>query len=131
MPVRYSGLVLILALLMSPLSLLIRSSARGASSCNGMCCRPHGTRASMGGDQGYESRAKRMPCGRGANEHAAICPINTSPQGEYTLVAPLRPATLCAQARMPGPQLARQTSSQQTETPLAGFLPIPFEPPRS
>src|SRR4029077_1102381 len=99
----YSGLVLILALLMSPLSLLIRSSARGASSCNGICCRPHGTRASLGGDQGDESRVKRMPCGRGANEQAAICPINTSPQWEYTIVAPLRPATLCAQPRMPGP----------------------------
>src|SRR5579859_967480 len=131
MPVRYSGLVLILALLISPLSLLFRSSARGASSCNGICCRPHGTRARLGGDQAQESRTRRTPCGRGTNEHAAICLINTNPQAEYTFVAPLRPATLCAQARMAGPQLARQTSSQPTETPLAGFLPIPFEPPRS
>ena len=68
---------------------------------------------------------------RGTNEHAAICLINTTPQSEYTFVAPLRPATLCEQARMTGPQLVHQTSSQQTETPLAGFLPIPFEPPRS
>lgn len=131
MPVRYSGLVLIFALLMSPLSLLIRSSARGSSSCNGICCRPHGRRATLGGDQAQESRTRRTPCGRGTNEHAAICLINTSPQSEYTFVAPLRPATLCAQAHMTGLQLARQTSSQQTETPLAGFLPIPFEPPRS
>jgi len=131
MPVRYSGLVLILALLMSPLSLLIRSSARGASSCNGICCRPHSARARLGGDQAQESRTRRTPCGGSTNEHAAICLINTSPQSEYTFVAPLRPATLRAQARMAGPQLARQTSSQQTETLLAGFLPIPFEPPRS
>jgi hypothetical protein len=131
MPVRYSGLVLIFALLVSPLSLLIRSSSRGASRCNGICCRPQGSRARLGADQRHESRTRRTPCGRGTNEHAAICLINTNPQSEYTFAAPLRPATLCEQARMTGPQLVRQTSAQQTETALAGFLPIPFEPPRS
>jgi len=131
MPVRYSGLVLIFALLVSPLSLLIRSSSRGASRCNGICCRPQGSRAKLGGDQRHELRTSGTPCRGGTNDHAAICLINTSPQSEYTFVAPLRPATLCEQAHMAGPQLARQTSSQQTETPLTGFLPIPFEPPRS
>ena len=130
MPVRYSGLVLIVALLMSPLSLLIRSSARGATSCKGICCRPQGTRAKLGGNQGHESRTRKTRCERGTNEHAAICLTNTNPQSEYTFVAPSRPATLCRQARMTGPQLVRQPSSQLTEPPLAGFLLIPFEPPR-
>src|SRR5579872_2043905 len=129
--VRCSSAVLIFALLMAPLAVLIRSSARGASRCTGMCCRPRGTHASQGQDQAQESRTGNPLCERGATRHTALCLINTRPETEYVCAAPLRPVTLCAQARMSGPQIAGQTTLQRTETPLAGFLPIPFEPPRS
>lgn len=131
MVVRCSSAVLIFALLMAPLAVRIRSTARGASRCNGVCCRPRSVHTSQGQDQTPKSESEKTACGRGATGHAALCLINTRPEAEYVCAAPLRPATLCEQARLSGPQLAGQITSQEMEMPLAGFWPIPFEPPRS
>jgi hypothetical protein len=49
----------------------------------------------------------------------------------YEIVAPLRPAMLSENAGLAGPQFSTQAAPLRKGFLLSGFLPPPFEPPRS
>jgi hypothetical protein len=60
-----------------------------------------------------------------------MCIVPSNTEMDYGVVAPLPPAILSAGMPMAGPILFREALAQMSGFSLVGFLPLPFEPPRS
>src|SRR6266851_5193915 len=135
---RCQSFLLALMLGVTPVALLARPSAHGKAKCSGVCCRPRvrhvidplppsPSRTETNG----ASHGEEMSCERGAAAHLAMCMVPSNTEMDYGVVAPLPPAILSAGMPMAGPILFREALAQMSGFPLVGFLPLPFEPPRS
>jgi hypothetical protein len=125
-------------LVVTPVVLLARPPAHGKAKCSGMCCRPHvrhvvdplppsPSRTETNG----ASHGEEMSCERGAVGHLAMCIVPSNTEMDYGVVSPLPPAILSAGMLMAAPKLFREALPRLSGLSLAGFLPLPFEPPRS
>src|ERR1700693_1125551 len=127
MLLRCQAALLLIALLATPLALLARSSAGKLSECNAMCWLPHGgTSMPM-----HKSQHGGIFCNYGAPGHMALCVMNSDHQTDYTLAAPMAPTAPSPRARIKTPDGSRKTLTKYMEFALSGFLPNPFQPPRS
>lgn len=128
---RLQAIVIVLALLASPLSLLARASFGMGSDCNNLCCLPHGPHTS----HSYAAAAKAAETGMACHHGEGYAPECTMKAGHlgmtYGLLAPIAPTTPSAFVRIALPTPSRLALGQSTEFPLDGIVAAPFEPPRS
>lgn len=130
---RTQAILVILALLATPLALLARATGMDSMACNGMCCLPHGHHHSMAADAPQRSARDGMSCEHGALGHILECTMKPGHQrmeyGFLSPLAPTRPSALAAVAALNLPRVASFHSP--AENLSAGFLADPFQPPRS
>jgi hypothetical protein len=130
---RTQAILVILALLATPLALLARATGMDSMACNGMCCLPHGPHHAMPVNTPQHATHDGMSCEHGALAHVVECTMKPGHQRvDYGLVSPLaptKPSALASIETLNLPRVARFESL--TETPSAGFAADPFQPPRS
>jgi hypothetical protein len=111
---RIQAILAIAALLTVPLAPIAWGMACEASSAPMMCCLPHGSHSHQG---------KPMIC---------HCPMKSGKHlPDVGLIAPIPPATPAALVRISAPEDARRFFVAFSQSTASGFLPTPFEPPRS
>jgi hypothetical protein len=130
---RAQAILVIVALLATPLALLARASDPGMPDCNGMCCLPHGSHHSPARHSSPAPEQKEMTCHHGDVGHMMECSMKSGQHRmDYGLLAPYPPARTSALASLIAPKLSRLTGSLLFAGDLsAGFLAGPFQPPRS
>ncbi len=130
---RIQAILVIIALLATPLALLARATGMDSMTCNGMCCLPHAPHHAMPVSAPQHATHEGMSCEHGALAHIVECTMKPGHQRfDYGLVSPLAPTRPSALASIEALNLPRVTGFQsRTETPSAGFAANPFQPPRS
>jgi hypothetical protein len=131
---RVQAILVIVALLATPLALLARANEPGMADCNGMCCLPHGGHHhSPARSTAPASHEEEMACQHGALGHMMDCSMRSGQQRmDYGLIAPFAPVQTSVVASIAQPRVSRLTRSQFPVFNLsAGFLAGPFQPPRS
>jgi hypothetical protein len=130
---RAQAVLVIVALLATPLALLARASDPGMPDCNGMCCLPHGSHHSPVRHSSPAPQQEAMACHHGAVGHMMECSMKSGQHRmDYGLLAPMPPATSSAFVELDAPEISRPFYSQFPPAHLAaGFLANPFQPPRS
>jgi hypothetical protein len=121
---RAQAILVVIALLATPLALLARSSHGSMSGCAGMCCPTHGPHAARG-------LHETMLCHHGEAGHFFECTMTPGHHGfDYGLIASLAPTTPSAIAFMGAPDVHRTVASQYRQAAKSGFLSTPLQPPR-
>jgi len=121
---RAQAILIIVALLATPLALLARSSAGGMSGCTGMCCPTHGTHAAR-------VLHEKMLCHHGNLGHVLECTMTSRHHGvDYSLIVPVAPTAPSTIAFVGIPDVSRAVPAQLYEVASFGFLSTPFKPPR-
>jgi hypothetical protein len=131
---RVQAILVIVALLATPLALLARAVEPGMPDCNGMCCLPHGAHHhAPTRNSSPESQKDDMACHHGAAGHMMECSIKSGQQRmDFGLSAPFPPAQTSALVFIDRPIVSRFTNSQSPAGNLSsGFHAGPFQPPRS
>jgi hypothetical protein len=131
---RVQAILVIVALLATPLALLARAVDPGMSDCNGMCCLPHGGHHHFPvKNTAPASHEDEMACHHGPFGHMMDCSMRSGQQRmDYGLIAPFPPARTSVVASIDRPKVSRRAGSQFPAVNLsAGFLAGPFQPPRS
>ncbi len=130
---RAQAILVIVALLATPLALLARANDSGMPDCNGMCCLPHGSHHSPARNPSPAPQQEEMACHHGAVGHMMECSMKSGQHRmDYGLLAPYPPAKTSALASLIVPAVSRITDSRPCAGNLsAGFLAGPFQPPRS
>ncbi len=121
---RAQAILVIIALLTTPLALLARSADGRMSSCAGMCCPTHGSHA-------VRVLHEKMLCHHGEAGHFFECSMTPSHHGiDYGLIAPVAPTAPSAIAFIGSPDINRASAGQLHEVAISGFLSTPLQPPR-
>lgn len=131
---RVQAILVIVALLATPLALLARAVDPGMPDCNGMCCLPHGGHHHFPvKNSAPASLEEEMACHHRAVGHTMDCSMRSGqPRMDYGLIAPFPPAQTSIVAAINQPRVSRLVGSQFPAFHLsAGFLAGPFQPPRS
>jgi hypothetical protein len=131
---RVQAILVIVALLATPLALLARAVEPGMPDCNGMCCLPHGGHhQSPVRNSSPEPQKDDVACHHGALGHIMECSMRSGEQRmDYGLIAPFPPGRTSTLAFIEQPKASRFANSQFPAGNLsAGFLAGPFQPPRS
>ena len=118
---RAQAILVIVAMLATPLALLARGMNGDLSDCTSMCCLPHGHHA---------AQHKDMECEHGAAGHVFECTMTSSHHTNYGLIAPIVPSVPSAKAVVEIPDTNRHTLTQFRELAASGFLSAPLQPPR-
>jgi len=118
---RTQAILVIMALLATPLALLARGLSGGTSECTTMCCLAHGHRA---------AQHKEMECQHGGMGHVFECAMTSGHHMDYGLIAPIAPAVPSAVTSIASPDVQRRIFSQFHEVSATGPLSVPFQPPR-
>jgi hypothetical protein len=118
---RTQAILVIMALLATPLALLARGLSGGNSECTTMCCLAHGHRA---------AQHKEMECQHGGMGHVFECAMTSGHHMDYGLIAPIVPAVPSAVTSIASPDVQRRIFSQFHEVSATGPLSVPFQPPR-
>ena len=132
---RVQTLLVILALLSAPLSLLARSVSAEMPGCDGMCCLPHraahhpANHASVPQNHPLQGET----CEHGATQQPANCALNcghaTPDYGFSSPLAPTKASNLASIARLNAPTKGKLPLYAANLT--AGFFSTPFQPPRA
>jgi hypothetical protein len=118
---RAQAILVIVALLATPLALLARGVNGEASECSSMCCLPHGHHA---------AQHKDMECQHHGIGHVFECTMNSGRHTAYGLVAPIVPTLPSAIAFLAIPDVHSDMLAQYRELSAAGLLSVPLQPPR-
>jgi|SRR5580704_3546269 hypothetical protein len=118
---RAQAILVIVAMLATPLALLARGVNGDASDCTSMCCLPHGHHA---------AQPKSMECQHGGIGHVFECTMTSSHHTAYGLIAPIVPTVPSAIAFLAIPDVSREALAQFLEISASAVLAAPFEPPR-
>ncbi len=118
---RAQAILVIVAILATPLALLARGVGSEASECSSMCCLPHGHHA---------SQHKDMECEHGATGHVFKCGMTSSRHTAYGLIAPIVPTMPSAIAFLAIPDNSREILAQFRQISAAGLVSVLFQPPR-
>jgi hypothetical protein len=115
---RLRAIVVVVAMLASPLALLARGVFCDPSACNCAMICPM---------QVSHSQPK---CGM--TEHAATCGNHQGHHAlDYGFIAPFAPAVPLPVAQVPGPRAAQNFVTPYAQLSVDGVSRTPFEPPRS
>lgn len=128
---RVQAVLLALIIVATPLALLAHPSFHARTKCTGMCCRPQKSHSTRERPASPASLEEGMFCHRGTAGHLAMCIAPSAPHDDRDVVAPLPPAIVLEQDAMDGPQLHDEELWRRAESARAGFVPVPYEPPRS
>ena len=131
---RVQTILVIVALLATPLALLARAVDPSMPDCNGMCCLPHGSHHHSPARNSLPDPSKDdMACHHGAAGHMMECSMSSGEERmDYGLLAPFPPAQASALAFVGRPKVSGFGYSQFPAGNLsAGFLAGPFQPPRN
>jgi hypothetical protein len=131
---RTQAIIVIVALLATPLALLARTSGTNAMACSdGMCCLPNGPHRSAAHHTRQGSAHEGMSCEHGAASHIIECTMKAGQHRmDYGLLSPLAPTKPSALASITTLSLPRIAGLQsQAQSLSAGFLANPFQPPRT
>jgi hypothetical protein len=127
---RFECLLVILALLATPLALLAPTSADNMADCDGMCCLPHSGHSHQ--SRNVEGGQDGMACHHGAAGHMLMCSMRSGHHGfGYRLFAPIAPTLVSAAQRVAAPEASCNFASRLVAFSVVGFSSAPFEPPRS
>jgi hypothetical protein len=131
---RVQAIIVIVALLSTPLALLARTTGTNSMDCNdGMCCLPHGPHHSTPHHAPQEPVHEAMSCEHSAASHIIECTMNAghhrADYGFLSPIAPTKPSALASIAMLNLPRTAGFQSVAQN--PSAGFIANPFQPPRT
>ncbi len=118
---RAQAILVIVAMLATPLALLARGVNGDASECSSMCCLAHGHHA---------AQHKQMECDRAETGHCLECTMKSGSHSDYGLLAPIVPTMPSAVAFVATPDARRHIFSQFREVSATGQLSVPFQPPR-
>jgi hypothetical protein len=126
---RAQAILVIVALLATPLALLARGTAAGSMDCNGMCCLPHGAHHHASQPPGHDTAS----CEHGLLVHVFQCTMRTGHHGpDYGLSSSITPAKASALVTIASLHALQLGSLQlPVENISAGFQQNPFQPPRS
>jgi len=129
---RVQAILVILALLATPLALVARADDSGMAGCAAMCCLPHGPQHTLA-QIAPASHSGQMSCHRGALGHMMECTMKSGPHRvQYGLVSPFPPASPSVIASIEIPDVSRIAKFRIPAGSLSsGFLANPFQPPRS
>jgi len=120
---RMKAMLVIVALLATPLALLARAIACESCACVTMCCASHSA---------HRQRGKGALCSSSSNEQGAQCGMKSGKQlPDFGLLAPIAPTAPLPLARLAAPKVSRNAVSPLVEFARSGFLAAPFEPPRA
>jgi hypothetical protein len=119
---RAQAILVIVAMLATPLALLARGVSSEASECSSMCCLPHGHHA---------AQHKDMDCEHGATGHLFECSMTSSHHTAYGMIAPIVPTVPSAVAFLAIPDNSREILAQSRQISAAGFLFALLRPPRT
>jgi hypothetical protein len=131
---RAQAILVIVALLATPLALLARADDSGMADCNGMCCLTHGGHHhSPARNTAPVPHPEDRDCHHGALGHRMDCSMRSGqPRMDYGLLAPFPPAQTSEVTAINPPKVSRYAHSHFSAGNLsAGFLAGPFQPPRS
>src|ERR1700722_673031 len=121
---RAQTILVIIALLATPLALLARSVAGGMSGCAGMCCPAHGSHAAR-------VLHKKMLCHHGELGHVFECAMTSGHHGlDYGLIVPVAPPAPSAIASVGIPEVRRAVTARLHEVASSGYLSTLLQPPR-
>jgi hypothetical protein len=130
---RTQAILVVLALLATPLSLLARARGMDAMACNGMCCLSHGSHHPMAHHTPQSSTHDGISCEHGAAAHIFECAMNAGDHhvdnGLLSPLAPTKPSALASITALNAPRIAGFQALPQDIS--AGFLTNPFQPPRT
>lgn len=118
---RAKAILVIVAMLATPLALLARRVHGETSECTSMCCLPHGHHA---------AQHQSMECQHGTSGHLFECTMTPGHHMEYGLIAPIVPTLPSAVAFIAIPDISRDTLAQFAEVSAVGVRSGPFQPPR-
>ncbi len=122
---RAQAILVILALLATPLALLARSTPGMAAQCSRMCLLL--ARSLHAG-----KHSRKVPCFCGASAQDRQCAMSPSPRTpDYGLNAPMPPTRASALAELARPEFAQGRAVFHTPDSMAGFPRRPFEPPQA
>ena len=120
---RVHAIVLVLALLATPLSLLARATSGMGSDCNNLCCLAHGSHAGHSHAAPAKPAKTGMACHHGSEGHAIECTMKATHQGsDLGFLAPIAPTAPSAFITMGLPLPARASQTQPIELHSSGFL---------
>jgi hypothetical protein len=129
---RAQAILVIIALLATPLALLARAASAGTADCNRMCCLPHGSHSAHIHDPIKSSAAQGAFCPHGAAQQDCSCVMRAGDHHiDYGFLAPIVPTAPSAIVSVAIPEVSRGISLPRAEIPATGFLSAPFEPPRA
>src|SRR5258708_18335340 len=128
---RLQAGLLLIAILATPSDLVTRVSAQAKDECHGICSPARGAHSMAEQRQARASHERPTSCPRGIAGHFAICVGKFNQRVVYEIVTPQRPATLPDHPDYAGPQLSTQALPVRETILPPGFVPTPFEPPRS
>src|ERR1700732_5383821 len=121
---RAPAILLIVALLATPLPWLARSADASMSGCAGMCCPTHVPHAAR-------VLHEKMLCHHGEFGHVFECMMTSGHHGvDYGLIVPVAPTAPSAIASVGIPGVSRAVTAPLYEVTSSGFLSTPFQPPR-
>jgi hypothetical protein len=125
---RAQTVVVVIALLAVPLALLARSFSPSPSDCGQFCCLPHGLHSS----QAHQSMPEGISCNHGAAGHMLMCSMKSGHHHvDYGLNSPVDPTSVSSLIRITPPVASRRDLASHMDLLAFGFLPAPFEPPKS
>ena len=128
---RCQSVMLLVALAVSsPLGWIGEQAGGRHAKCDGVCC-PKRPRTLPGQTANRKAQGEDALCRRGAAGHWSICLTKSSQAGDFGVVAPLRPATLAKTVPKLDLQASHWSGPQEQDSPLSGFVRLPFQPPRS
>jgi hypothetical protein len=129
---RSQAIIVILALLATPLALLARSLSLESAACTRSCCLLHGSHSGHNHSSSKDAQADGAMCPHGGAAKKCGCSMRSShPEQDYGLLAPVSPTAPSVAAALAQPQVSGRNLISSSFTLAAGYLSAPFEPPRA
>jgi hypothetical protein len=129
---RTQAIVIVIALLASPFSLLARASFGMGSDCNNLCCLIHGSHVGHAHMATTKAPQSDMACHHGEVGHAIECTMKAGHNGpDFGFFAPIALTSPSALVTLTSPSQSRAAFTRPNDLIVSGVLEAPFEPPRS
>lgn len=129
--IRGEALFLVLIMVGAPLVLLGRPLLNSHSKCSGTCCRQQKSHSAPTRPDSRPDRDAKLTCQRGIAGHISMCIAPSGPHERQSVFAPLPPVVLAEPEAIDGPERIAEVRLTDLYFTRAGFVSIPFEPPRS
>lgn len=128
---RAQAILVIAALLATPLALLARAASGDSDGCNRICCLSRGAHSAHSHHAVNSTMAEGSFCHRAGAHQNCGCSMKAGQQTvDYGFLAPIVPALLSAVFSVAVPRASLEGFVPRSFSPSTGFLSAPFEPPR-